>query len=500
MKNLLLIVITFFLSNFTDAQNFISKQIDYQPFNPLFMGPTKSVVFNENIVVSTQEPGISPTYLSFINKALDSISSYTLSGVNLNDVYRVEDLEVLNDSLLLIAAIVEDLNDRHVSVKCLNTLGALNWEYSFGEASNNNFRSVQIAKVNEDEFLLFYANDTSLVLTHLDNEANVLLSKSYMVANIGVVGDIVIDSSNIYLCTQSNSSDEKSILKLDLNGNILEQKSMEVNGLFDQAIVLGNSLVVSISQHENTHEGKGVYVFDVANLSISRAMNSESNVSDFLETSNLYTYTDSSFIYSDKHGIYEFDTLLNELNYKPLMANSGVLMLDSISVCALQFGGAGSKSGYLNYVLQKDSSLFSNNIEAYNGCNIGPQTFEDFAFTPVNASNFSGANLALSTAVITTISNPETTQLSFGCPFIGVEEVQISPSFLLYPNPTSQSVNLEIDTSVESVKLVDLQGKVLRNYLSNVSTIELSGINAGYYFVLVTLEDGSQLRKSFVKR
>jgi hypothetical protein len=52
----------------------------------------------------------------------------------------------------------------------------------------------------------------------------------------------------------------------------------------------------------------------------------------------------------------------------------------------------------------------------------------------------------------------------------------------LYPNPTSDLLNISIDGK-KIIRITDLQGKVVRNIKTSQNTISLSGLASGHYTV-----------------
>jgi len=109
---------------------------------------------------------------------------------------------------------------------------------------------------------------------------------------------------------------------------------------------------------------------------------------------------------------------------------------------------------------------------------------------------------------ITPISNePYGVQVtdSMGCQFTGAPSIYIHLSSLgisdvsnkhlisYYPNPVSEILHVTISDqlAVHSISLVDLQGKLIRSYASNLTHLNLSGINSGNYLLVIQSSHGS---------
>ena len=76
---------------------------------------------------------------------------------------------------------------------------------------------------------------------------------------------------------------------------------------------------------------------------------------------------------------------------------------------------------------------------------------------------------------------------------IPVKDLSIS----LYPNPTSSLLNIKAENRIKSVELYDVQGRIIQvnKADSDEVLIDVSGYNSGVYFVKVTTDFGSQIKK-----
>jgi len=69
-------------------------------------------------------------------------------------------------------------------------------------------------------------------------------------------------------------------------------------------------------------------------------------------------------------------------------------------------------------------------------------------------------------------------------------------NFTLYPNPTQNTLFVEIQDPIETVKIYNLQGQLIDEV--STSSVDVSQLSAGLYFVQVTV-DGKSETKKFVK-
>ena len=79
--------------------------------------------------------------------------------------------------------------------------------------------------------------------------------------------------------------------------------------------------------------------------------------------------------------------------------------------------------------------------------------------------------------------------------FVGIKELNSSPHFTIYPNPSySDKLNIKLlntDFNGLSIKIFDIKGKIIlkKNDLKSLGNINISNLNAGVYFVKLLKED-----------
>jgi len=86
----------------------------------------------------------------------------------------------------------------------------------------------------------------------------------------------------------------------------------------------------------------------------------------------------------------------------------------------------------------------------------------------------------------------------------GIGDVNSKLSFIMYPNPVLDQLNLNFGSSVQKaqVTILDLQGRALMSQSvanTQVETLNVSSLNKGVYFVKVTA-DGKVMNSKFVKK
>jgi len=80
---------------------------------------------------------------------------------------------------------------------------------------------------------------------------------------------------------------------------------------------------------------------------------------------------------------------------------------------------------------------------------------------------------------------------------VGVKETIDLESIMVYPNPTTGELRIKsVEYRVESIDIFDVYGRLLNSTIYNLnSTINISHLQAGVYFVKITAEKGVVMRK-----
>lgn len=86
---------------------------------------------------------------------------------------------------------------------------------------------------------------------------------------------------------------------------------------------------------------------------------------------------------------------------------------------------------------------------------------------------------------------------------LGIKKFDLNNSIKIYPNPASKEINIvnNLSLKVESVKIFNLIGqKITRNLISeNNSSIDISHLQKGIYFLEIQLENNAVSFKKFIK-
>jgi hypothetical protein len=76
---------------------------------------------------------------------------------------------------------------------------------------------------------------------------------------------------------------------------------------------------------------------------------------------------------------------------------------------------------------------------------------------------------------------------------LNTKEILPSNAASVYPNPATNEVTVSVDTryTVKAINVIDITGRVvLTANASNTATLDLNGLQSGYYFVNVSTDQG----------
>jgi len=86
--------------------------------------------------------------------------------------------------------------------------------------------------------------------------------------------------------------------------------------------------------------------------------------------------------------------------------------------------------------------------------------------------------------------------------FVGIGEINdLNSSVRIYPNPTTDIIILEINTSdlLKSINIIDMSGKFITAYDKTDRALDIKGLNAGKYFIRIETEKEILTKKIIIK-
>jgi hypothetical protein len=155
------------------------------------------------------------------------------------------------------------------------------------------------------------------------------------------------------------------------------------------------------------------------------------------------------------------------------------MMLDDISV-EIERGGSKSLTGYQLYL---------------NGENMGTTTNTEFLFTDIGDKTYTAGVKAIYTSGESQMATVEFE----GCKeVIGIGETG-QTDLQLFPNPFTNEINISDPTLVNSVKIMDMMGQIVKNTIYNGKTIDTKNLSSGVYMVVVETHSGERMIYKMVK-
>ena len=84
---------------------------------------------------------------------------------------------------------------------------------------------------------------------------------------------------------------------------------------------------------------------------------------------------------------------------------------------------------------------------------------------------------------------------------LGTSDVtKVNKGIKVYPNPFADIVNISDVKDVKSVSVVDLSGKIVKNFTKPDSKLNLSGLSSGMYLLILDMKDGSKQTIKVIKK
>ncbi|MDB4533747.1 T9SS type A sorting domain-containing protein [Vicingaceae bacterium] len=72
----------------------------------------------------------------------------------------------------------------------------------------------------------------------------------------------------------------------------------------------------------------------------------------------------------------------------------------------------------------------------------------------------------------------------------GIDEQSAATSFSVYPNPTSYQITIDTEDNIETIKIIDVTGKIVETKTSTNTTINVAHLIKGLYFLEIKTDNG----------
>jgi large repetitive protein len=303
------------------------------------------------------------------------------------------------------------------------------------------------------------------------------------------------------------------------NWILLRSYTNNIDSWTKDSISLPNSTsTYSIAFEGHSEFGYGVVIDDVT---ITDTIVSEDpcNIPTNLAVSNITDVTASVFWTpggNETNWILEYKKI-SDVNYTPVNCSSNSYILTALSanttynVRVKAICGTGNESDYISSSFTTDTTI----IDTYtiiatagddgtitpSGTVIVPQGGSQiFTIMPNNGYNVNSVlvdNVSQGNITSYTFSNVQenhTISVSF---VAGIEDYAIKNSVRVFPNPTSDNIEIVIDNSditLKNILLYDIYGKLIREIPVEDThiTVDLKELSNGLYFLRMTSKEGMQ--------
>ncbi len=150
---------------------------------------------------------------------------------------------------------------------------------------------------------------------------------------------------------------------------------------------------------------------------------------------------------------------------------------------------------YINNALTTNSTLTSHTVNVTTPVNflIGAQspTFRQFNGVIDDIRIYNRVLTPLEVATLFSEPNPTT---------VGLNENELKGNYVsVFPNPTTEIMNLSSSLKINTIEVHDLTGKILLSQ-ENSNSINLNQLNSGMYFLKVYCENNQFISKKIVKQ
>ncbi len=154
----------------------------------------------------------------------------------------------------------------------------------------------------------------------------------------------------------------------------------------------------------------------------------------------------------------------------------------------------------LNASHSMETRVLGNKVEfIFDDINLGPNQHGNVVFKIKTKSTLVEGNTVTNKADIYFDYNfpIETNTTSTTFQTLSVGEFTVDNSVVIAPNPTKDVVTINATTSIQSIQLYDVRGRVLTTQIANSiqAVLDVSNYTNGIYFVKVTTENGIAIEK-----
>ena len=452
---------------------------------------------------------------------LDSNGNYiygkaypNLSVYNLSPVFDSEDNLFLlcytmgadNDYILdgVTVPANSDLSD-HLMLK-FSATGSVIWGKNFTLSSNTRNASTTVDVVFDGADFIITGNYIGNTTDDFSGLNQVLIPRVYpnvdytpFVAKISTLGEVIWQKA---LYNNNGYSEFFPDLEIDANKNIylywFAKDKITYNGTeysFDSTI--GNNILTKIDPSGNLKYFKAIDRSPSTTLSVDVIGDDQINISGFTSANNIFNYPINNQLASNLY-IATFGNLdsyyltptkdylqLNSIAMENNPDNANTFSFDLINNVDWT---ANSDQPWLNlsFLSLTEKNNFKNLISG-NG---------DAKIIMSATTNTSGASR--SATVVVSGTGVDSKSIIVTQSFILATGETKTFVTTLYPNPTSDILNIETKQNISKIEVYDLSGRLVRSAAGKDKQISVSALNKGTYFIKLYTDNGV-ISSKFIK-
>lgn len=83
---------------------------------------------------------------------------------------------------------------------------------------------------------------------------------------------------------------------------------------------------------------------------------------------------------------------------------------------------------------------------------------------------------------------------------LGLSETEDKSTLSIYPNPTTDYLNIKSDLKIKEIQISDINGRIINNLDFQDHKINLTSLQIGIYFAKITDENGKITTKKIIKK
>lgn len=128
-------------------------------------------------------------------------------------------------------------------------------------------------------------------------------------------------------------------------------------------------------------------------------------------------------------------------------------------------------------------------------------TISSFANVILDADPATDGNVLMDTGFETLPNSIFLAIMQTPCVLLGIEKNEISDYLDIFPNPTSDIINLKSFETILSTEIIDFNGRIFQSSIQNKNevTINLETLSSGMYFLKIATNKGSSIQKIIKK-